>query len=71
MTWSHDKVRVHLLDVLMSIPSDLCWKHKCSSKSIAGILDWPSDKIFQDNGILGKSWLDNWNPDINLSRGYH
>ena len=66
---SHDKMQVHLADGSTRASNRLVQEAQVTFNEHAEFLDFRVMKLPKYDAILGKSWLDRWNPDIDWREG--
>ena len=66
---SHEKMQVHLADGSMRASNRIVREACVTYEEHAEFLDFHVMKLPKYDAILGKSWLDRWNPDIDWRAG--
>ena len=66
---SHEKMQVHLADGSMRASNRIVQGAQVTYEEHAEFLDFHVMKLPKYDAILGKSWLDRWNPSIDWRAG--
>ena len=66
---SHEKIQVHLADGSMRASNRIVQRAQVMYEEHAEFLDFHVMKLPKYDAILGKSWLDRWNPNIDWRAG--